>query len=126
MMTGLRGIAARLEAGEDLSRQAAEVQGIRLGPVAFLGAPFEIMQAIKNDVRAAAKAPIPLVMGLTNGQMGYAPDKTCAAEGGYAADTVPMICGRLPYRNIHQELVEALLDADATLDKDAPRDASTP
>ena len=115
LMTSLRGMAVRMERGEDLSLQAAEIQGIRLGPVAFLGAPFEIMQAIKNEVRAAARAPVPLVMGLTNGSMGYAPDKTCAAQGGYAADTGPMICGRLPYRNIHQELVEALLDADAAL-----------
>ena len=117
LMTALRGIAARLEAGEDLSRQAAEIQGIRLGPVAFLGAPFEIMQASKNEVRVAAKSPIPLVMGLTNGSMGYAPDKVVAAQGGYAVDTVPMICGRLPYRSIHQELVDALLATDATLNR---------
>lgn len=117
LMTALRGIAARLDAGEDLSRQVAELHGIRLGPVSFLAAPFEIMQAIKNDVLAAARSPIPLVMGLTNGSMGYAPDRTCAAQGGYAADTVPMICGRLPYRNIHQELVEALLGTDAQLNR---------
>ena len=117
LMTTLRHIAARLEAGEDLSRQAAEIQGIRLGPVAFLGAPFEIMQAIKNDVQASARGPITLVMGLANGSMGYAPDKTCAAQGGYAADTGPMICGRLPYERIHQELVEALLDTEAELNR---------
>ena len=111
----LRGIAARMEHGEDLRSQIGEIQGIRLGPVALLGAPFEIMQAIKNEVRAAATSPIALVMGLTNGSMGYAPDKTCAALGGYAVDTGPMICGRLPYVNIHRELVEALLNTDAKL-----------
>jgi hypothetical protein len=117
LMITLRGIAARMEAGEDLSRQPAEIQGIRLGPVVFLGAPFEIMQAIKNEVRAAARSSILLVMGLANGSMGYATDKTSAAKGGYAADTGPMIHGRLPYRNIHQELVEALLDTDAILNR---------
>jgi len=114
-MTALRQIAARMESGEDLSLQPAEIQGIRLGPVSFVGAPFEIMQAIKNDVLAAAKAPVPLVMGITNGVMGYATDRTVAARGGYAADIVPMIACRLPYRNIHDELVEALLSIDAAL-----------
>ncbi len=116
-LLGLRSLLDRMERGEDLRRQPGEVQGIRLGPVAFLGAPFEIMQAIKNDVVAAARAPIPLVMGLTNGNMGYAPDKTVAARGGYAADLVPMIVGRLPYRDIHTELAQALLEADRALGK---------
>ena len=116
-MMALRGIAARMERGEDLSLQPGEIQGIRLGPMSFLGSPFEIMQAIKNDVRAAAKAPIPLVMGITNGAMGYATDRTVAARGGYAADIVPMIAGRLPYLDIHSELVEGLLSIDAALNR---------
>lgn len=111
----LRDLVARLERGEDLSVQTGIVQGIRLGPVAFLGTPFEIMQPIKNEVVAAAQAQIPLVLGITNGSMGYAPDRAVAARGGYAADTVPMIGGRLPFRNIHDELVAALLDTDAKL-----------
>lgn len=111
----LRKLAASLEHGEDLSQQTGEVQGIRLGPVTLLGAPFEIMQAIKNDVVASAQAPIPLVMGLTNGSMGYAPDKTVAARGGYAADTGPIISGRMPYLKIHEELAAAFLSIDQQL-----------
>ena len=114
-LRGLGAILARMEQGEDLSQQLGEIQGMRLGPIAFLGAPFEIMQAIKNDVAATARAPIPLVMGVTNGNMGYAPDKEVAARGGYAADIVPMIVGRLPYATIHAELVEAFLAADREL-----------
>lgn len=113
----LRSLISRIEKGENLKMQAGEIQGIRLGPVEFLGAPFEIMQAIKNEVVAAAKAPIPLVMGITNGLMGYAPDKTVAARGGYAADTVPMIVGRMPFRDIHSELVQAFLKVDNMLNK---------
>ena len=113
----LRSIISRIEKGEDLMIQTAEIQGIRLGPVEFLGAPLEIMQAIKNDVVAEAKAPVTLVMGITNGGMGYAPDKTAAARGGYAADTVPMIVGRMPFRDIHTELVQAFLEVDRILSK---------
>ena len=111
----LRCIISRIENGEDLLTQTAEIQGIRLGPVEFLSAPLEIMQAIKNEVVAAAKAPVTLVMGITNGSMGYAPDKTAAARGGYAADVVPMIVGRMPFLDIHSELVQAFLEIDSIL-----------
>ena len=111
----LRSIISRIEKGEEFLTQTAEIQGIRLGPVEFLGAPLEIMQAIKNEVVAAAKAPVTLVMGITNGSMGYAPDKTAAARGGYAADIVPMIVGRMPFRDIHSELAQAFLEMDRVL-----------
>ncbi len=114
-IVALRSLIQRIEQGEALQTQTGEIQGFRLGPVEFLSAPFEIMQAIKNEVVAAATAPIPLVMGLTNGLLGYAPDKTVAARGGYAADVVPMILRRMPLRDIHSELVQALLKADHML-----------
>ena len=116
-MIALRSIISRIEKGEDLQSQTAEIQGIRLGPVEFLGAPLEIMQAIKNDIVVAAKAPVTLVMGITNGSMGYAPDRTAAARGGYASDTVPMIVGRMPFLDIHTELVNAFLETDCILSK---------
>lgn len=108
-----RKMLARLDAGEDLS-PPVPLHGLRLGPVAFLGSPFEVFRAIKQDVVASAQAPIPLVMGFVDDSIGYAPDRTAAARGGYAADVVPLICGQLPYANIHDELVAALnaLDAD--------------
>ncbi len=93
----------------------AEIQGIRLGPVALLCSPFEIMQAIKNEVVEAAAAPYPLVVGIANGELGYAPDKAAAAKGGYEADMVPLITGLPPYAGIHEELREALLKLDREL-----------
>jgi neutral/alkaline ceramidase-like enzyme len=110
----IRRMIKQIENGDDLT-PVAEIQGIKLGPIAFLSGPFEIMQAIKNDVQAKAKAELPLVMGITNGTFGYAPDKTVAARGGYAADTVPIITGMLPYANIHEELVSAFLKLDGML-----------
>jgi len=114
-INSLRLLIERLENGEDLTTQVGEIQGIRIGPVALLGGPFEIMQAIKNDVIAAARTPVPLVMSLTNGCMGYASDKIVAARGGYATDVVPLICGRMPFQNIHEELVKVLLKLDHQL-----------
>jgi hypothetical protein len=106
-------IAAR-ESGKSLQPEA-ELQGFRVGPFAFLGAPFEIFRAVKEDAVAGSKAPIPLVLGNTNEDFGYAVDRAAAARGGYAADLVPLICGALPFAEIHGELVEELLALDADL-----------
>ena len=105
---------AGLEAGEPVDRPV-ELQGLRLGPIALLGAPLEIFQAIKNDVVARAAGPVTLVTSFANDSIGYAPDQAAAERGGYAADMVPFIAGTLPYANAHEELVEALLRVDAEL-----------
>ena len=74
-----------------------------------------MFQAIKNEVKGKARSRIPLAMGLTSDSLGYAPDHTAAARGGYAADMVPLICGALPFANAHDELVKALLELEAGL-----------
>lgn len=91
------------------------VSGIRLGPIEFLGAPFEIMQGIKNDIMAGARSGFPLVMSLTNGAAGYAPDKNQQNSESYEATMVPFMQGRLPYTRIHEELVKELLAIDLQL-----------
>lgn len=110
----LRALLARAEAGEDLA-PPTEVMGLRLGPLTVLGSGFETMQAIKNEVAAAARGPHTWVASLTNDSVGYAPDRTAAARGGYAADMVPLILGSLPYARIHDELAAALLRVDRAL-----------
>ncbi|MGD9496559.1 MAG: neutral/alkaline non-lysosomal ceramidase N-terminal domain-containing protein [Armatimonadota bacterium] len=111
---GYRELIAAMEAGANL-QPATEVQGIRLGPISLLGAPFEIFQAIKREVSEKARSPVPLVMGITNDELGYAPDRVIAAVGGYAAEEIPVALGRLPFANIHDELVSALLEVEAAL-----------
>lgn len=110
----LRDLVAKAERGESLA-PPTEVHGLRIGPVALLGAPFETFQAIKNDVVSAAASPTPLVVSFTSDSQGYAPDRTAAARGGYAADTVPLILGQLPYADAHGELVRELLAVDRGL-----------
>ncbi len=110
----LRDLVARAERGDTLE-PATEVHGIRIGPIALLGSPFETFQAIKNDVRAASQARWPLVMSFVDDSVGYAPDRTAASRGGYAQDMVPLICGEIPYADVHTELVAALLRIDKRL-----------
>ena len=110
----LRQTIARLEAGQVIA-QPTEVCGLRIGPIAVLGSGFEVFQAIKNDVVERASGPVTLVTGLVNDCMGYAADKEITARGGYAPDLVPILLGSLPYENVQDELVEALLALDRAL-----------
>lgn len=104
----LRRMISEAEAGRSLNAPV-EMQGLRIGPLMLLASPFETFQAIKNDVRARAGAPVTLVMSTTNDSRGYAPDRTAFARGGYAADTVPLILGELPLAAPHDDLVNAHL-----------------
>jgi hypothetical protein len=117
----LRQMLQRLDRGETLSPPVG-MHGVRLGPVALLGSPFETFQAIKNDVVARAAAPIPLVMSFVDEGGGYATDETCARRGGYAAKMVPMMRGQAPFAGIHGELVRELLALDAALAQPARTD----
>jgi hypothetical protein len=112
--TAYRRFIEALEQGRPIVKPTV-LQGIRIGPLGIYGAPFEIFQAIKNDVLADAHALLPIVLGVTNDSVSYAPDRTAAARGGYAADQVPLMQGTLPLANIHDELVEALLALDSDL-----------
>lgn len=113
-LQAIRDLIVTCEKGEPLI-PATEIQGMKIGPISILGSGFEIFQAIKNEVVEKSSSPITLVTGLTNDGVGYAPDKTAAARGGYAADQVPLMMGRAPYANIHEELVEALLSVEKRL-----------
>lgn len=110
----LRRLLKRAGAGRPMA-PSFELHGVRLGPIAFLGGPFETFQAIKNDVTRDASAPIPLVGSFVNDSAGYAVDRQTAQNGGYAAEMVPLICEELPFADVHSELVEGLLKLDQML-----------
>ena len=112
---GVEKLLKLLRSGEKTSI-TARVYAIKMGPLEFFCAPFEIMQPIKNDVVAGAKAEIPMVMSLCNGAFGYAPDqKSIDKANSYEATMIPLIQGRFPYANIHRELRDAFLKLDAEL-----------
>ena len=117
-LQGIERCLEKLERGE--SAVQAELHIIRLGPLQFMGAPFEIMQAIKNDIVSASSAPYPMVMSLTNGVLGYAPDngslqKQGSSCGDYAAFQTPLIFGHFPFADIHNEMVRFMLELEKTL-----------
>jgi len=111
-ITAYRKIISLLKDGKS-TYPMTKIQGLQIGPIALLGSPFETFQAIKNDVKTAAKSPIPLVMSFTNDYLGYATDKQ--SRGGYAGQIVPLIQARLPLKKIHEELVDVLLELEKKL-----------
>ena len=111
----LRSLIARSK-NDELIKTTTEVQGFRIGSLKLLAAPFEIFQAIKNEIKSRTRKSISLVMGLTNDCLGYATDKEMAKKGGYAAVQVAFMLGQLPFANIYDELVGELLKIDKALD----------
>ena len=49
----------------------AMLHGIRIGDLALLGAPFEMMQGIRREVCAASITPYPAVLSLCGDSLGY-------------------------------------------------------
>lgn len=107
-LMGLRKLKERMENEENLN-PPSPLQGIRLGPVLLLGAPFEVYQSSKNLIRAALPEGPVLVVSLVNGAEGYAPDPESYARNGYSAEFVPLMKGELPHQCLHQTLVESLV-----------------
>jgi hypothetical protein len=112
----LRSFIEKLSSGrEDELNPPIELQAINIGPVVFFGAPFEVFQGIKNDLKSKAQSKVPLLMSVTNGMYGYAPENKKIGVGEYADSVVPFIIQYLPYANIHNELVENFLDMERSL-----------
>ena len=115
-LAGLRKVRDRMARNDDL-HPPSELQGVRIGPIRLLGAPFEIFQETKNAIKSALGESPTLVLSLVNGAEGYAPDPTVFERQGYSAEFVPLMKGDLPHRCLHPLLVTELTGLAAELDR---------
>ncbi len=113
-VTNLRKLISRLEK-DGFKDDSAELNSLQIGSIAIFATPFEVFQAIKNDVKKQSKFKTTWVLSVTNEYKSYAPDGTTAKRGGYAADQVPMMIGEPPYADIHSELVKAIIELEKKL-----------
>lgn len=104
---------------EKISCYMMEMQIVKMGDLEFIGTPFEVMQAIKNEAHAASSAKYPMLMSLTNDSGNYAPDNESLKEkedasvyAKYSALDSPMYSGRLPYADIHNEIVRYMKELE--------------
>jgi len=116
-MYALKDFIEKMESGrEGELNPPIELQTINIGSVMlFFGAPFEVFQGIKNELKKRAQSKIPLLVSNTNGSNGYAPENKKIGAGEYADAVVPFILQYLPYANIHNELVENFLEMEKSL-----------
>lgn len=70
---------------------------LRLGPVAMLFHPAELYSAYGLEIRRDSPAPHTLVVGYSDGIIGYLPDPNAYKAGEYAATTVPKILDFPPF-----------------------------
>jgi neutral ceramidase len=64
-----------------------ELQAIRVGDAALLGAPMEVFGELGHAVAQASPFAWTAVSGYTNGSAGYLPTRRAAGEGGYEVET---------------------------------------
>lgn len=76
---------AQLTAGE--SHVEIELQAIRIGPAALIGAPMELFGELGVAVSEASPFSWTAVSGYTNGSAGYLPTPEAHDEGGYEVET---------------------------------------
>jgi hypothetical protein len=74
---------------ETLPSVQAEVQALRIGPMAFVGLPGEIFSSIGRAIKEASplSEPYTLLAGWTNDNVGYVPDHQAYGVATYEADT---------------------------------------
>ena len=81
----LRPEARQLRAGgED---PTGEVQAIQIGDLAVIGVPGEIFAETALDITSSLSDAKPIIVGLTNDDLGYLPPPSAFQEGGYELET---------------------------------------
>jgi hypothetical protein len=99
--------AERAEALTGLAAYSMEIHGLRIGPIAFVGAPIEPF--VELGIAIAARSPFPqtFVSGYTNGYRSYLPTERERSRGGMEVD----ICSFAPgAANLYVDGSEQILE----------------
>ena len=106
-LEGLRAVRAGFN-GRRGPNPPVTVHGLRIGPVALLGAGIEVFHSLQAPILQGSRHPHTWVVSLAGG-VGYAPDARACAKKGYTDDLVPAIAGERPYAKIYAELPRELI-----------------
>ena len=114
--------------GQANGHHEAELFGIRLGDVIFVGANAEVFSEFTDIVRRQSDKKIYLI-GYANGDLGYLPTHAAYAEGGYEVDVAHMFYGGFRPKAGGLELLAATasdLVGQLEAGPDVPVEASRP
>jgi hypothetical protein len=87
MLAWAERIAAQLEAGQLQPGVAAELQAITIGDLAIVGVPGELFAAHGLEIKRRSPARHTVVLGYTNGNLGYFPTRAAYPAGGYEVES---------------------------------------
>lgn len=76
----------RVQSGAETGFREAELFGVGVGSVAFVGLNSEVFSEFTELVRSRTSRPL-YVVGYANGVMGYLPTRAAYEEGGYEVET---------------------------------------
>ncbi|MCU0522276.1 MAG: neutral/alkaline non-lysosomal ceramidase N-terminal domain-containing protein [Anaerolineae bacterium] len=81
MLGWAESLAVKTRTGKVSSTVAVEIQAIGLGPAVFVGVPGELFSGLGAQIKAVSGNVF--VVGYTNGDVGYIPDREAYVTGGY-------------------------------------------
>ncbi len=97
--------------GTAREERVTEVQALRISEGLLLAHGRELFCEYGQALRTRFSPRLTFVVGYANDFIGYVPDPEDFARGGYAAATVPRICGDFPYTtDVGARLTAALAD----------------
>ena len=105
-LQGLRSVLPSFR-GARAPNPTVTLHGLKLGPVAFLGAGLELYHSLQAPLLRNTPHEVTWLVSLVGG-MGYAPDQAARKKAGYAADFIPLICGEIPFSEVDVDLSRAL------------------
>jgi hypothetical protein len=82
---------------DDGTKQTLAVHGIRIGDAIMLGMGGEAFVEYALHIREKSPAKSTIVMGYTDGSIGYLPTKQALAEGGYETMAWKKVPGARPF-----------------------------
>ncbi len=74
-----------------------EIQAARIGDLYFAMNPSELFTTFGLELREKCRAKDLMVLGYSNGSIGYLPDAEEISRGGYAATQSPKFTGQFPF-----------------------------
>jgi hypothetical protein len=90
--------------------ETISLYALRIGPLAFIGIPGEYFTEFGMQIKSSSPFRFTAVMTLTNGYIGYLPNRHAYEIGHYEASQCPKYCGVYFYQpNVGEVVCEAAL-----------------
>jgi len=97
----------KLLSGRDLLE--VNIQGIRIGNIVFIIAPFEMFAEIGKKIKRNSPFKNTIIIGYANGTKGYLPTSAAYSKGGYEVGTCYFRSGAdIVFQNACQEILQEL------------------